>query len=369
MGTSISYTDLVKPSVLNQPVYEPGKPIEVVAREFGIDPETTIKLASNENPLGVSPKVLEAVKSFLNQSHFYPDGGCYLLRQKLARLTGLTPGQFIFGNGSNEIFELVGHAFISEGDEVVMGEQAFIVYKLVTLLFDAKPMEVPLVDFTHDLGGMLAAVSERTKVVFLPCPNNPTGTLNSNEQVLEFAEALPEHVILVLDEAYAEYQQEPVDLRPLMADGRKIICSRTFSKIYSLAGFRIGYGYCSEECASLMNRVREPFNVNSIAQAAALAALNDQDWVDKSREVNEQGLKMLSDFFHAKGIPFVPSRGNFILAELGDCARIFNEMEQEGVIVRPMGPYGLPEYMRISIGTGIQNQRLIETLQKVLDIS
>ena len=368
MGNRTSYTDLVKPSVLKQPIYEPGKPIDLVAREFGIDPHSTIKLASNENPLGVSPKAREAVEAFLDQSYLYPDGGCYELREKLAGHLGLSSDQLIFGNGSNEVIELIGHTFLEAGDEAVMGEQAFIVYKLVSLLFDAIPVEVPLVDFTHDLAGMLEAVTEKTKLVFLPCPNNPTGTLNLPEEVLEFAEALPEHVILVVDEAYAEYQSDPVDLRPLIAAGRKVICTRTFSKIYGLAGFRIGYGYCSKACASLLNRVREPFNVNSIAQVAATAALEDTDFVEESRRVNEAGLKFLSVFFEAHGLSYVPSRGNFILVQVGDGAEVFQAMQKEGVIVRPMSPYGFPDYVRISIGTEEQNQRLIETLQKTMGL-
>ena len=363
------FTDLANPSVLKQPVYEPGKPIDLVAREFGVDPSRTIKLASNENPLGASRKALDAVKAFLDQTYLYPDGGCYHLRQKLAKKTGLAPEQFVFGNGSNEVIELVGHAFLREGDEVVMGEQAFIVYKLITLLFQATPVEVPLVNFTHDLDGMLNAISERTKMVFLPAPNNPTGTLNAAEDVLAFAKALPDHVIFVLDEAYAEYLDDPVDLRPLIAEGRKIICTRTFSKIYGLAGFRLGYGYCSEECASLLNRVREPFNVNAVAQVAATAALDDDAFVEASRACNRAGLELMEAFCNKSGLAYVPSVGNFLLVHVGDGARVFQELQKVGVIVRPMGPYGFPEYVRISIGLEDENQRLIEALQTTLGLS
>ncbi|MCZ6675224.1 MAG: histidinol-phosphate transaminase [Verrucomicrobia bacterium] len=365
----ISYTDLVNPIVLKQPVYEPGKPIELVAREFGLDPDETIKLASNENPLGVSPQALEAVRGFLNRSYLYPDGGCYLLRQKLSQKMGLEPEQLVFGNGSNEVMELIGHAFFQPGDEVVMGEQAFIVYKLVTLLFQATPIEVPLVDFTHDLKAMREAITGRTKAVCLPCPNNPTGTLNPADEVLEFVRSLPEHVIFVLDEAYAEYLEDPVDLRSLIAEGRKIICTRTFSKIYGLAGFRIGYGYCSAECATLLNRVREPFNVNAIAQVAAVAALDDEDFVEASRRCNKAGLTQIIDFCKGRQISYVPSCGNFILVQVGDGARVFQSLQEVGVIVRPMAPYGFPDYLRISIGTGSQNLRMIEALQNALGFS
>ena len=366
---NLRFTDLANPSVLKQPIYEPGKPIDLVAREFGVDPATTIKLASNENPLGASPKALEAVKTFLDQSYLYPDGGCYLLRQKLSEKTGLAPEQFVFGNGSNEVIELVGHAFLQEGDEVVMGEQAFIVYKLITLLFQATPVEVPLINFTHDLEGMRAAINERTKMVFLPAPNNPTGTLNSADEILAFAKALPDHVIFVLDEAYAEYLDDPVDLRPLIAEGRKVICTRTFSKIYGLAGFRVGYGYCSEECASLLNRVREPFNVNAVAQVAATAALDDEAFVQASRECNEVGLRALESFCQEHKLDYVPSVGNFLLVNVGDGAHVFQELQRVGVIVRPMGPYGFPEYVRISIGRAEENQRLIAALQVTLGLS
>jgi histidinol-phosphate aminotransferase len=364
-----SYAELVNPSVLKQPIYEPGKPIDLVAREFGLDPASIIKLASNENPLGASPLALEAVKAFLNQSYLYPDGGCFLLRQKLSEKTGLTPDQFVFGNGSNEVIELIGHAFLQAGDEVVMGEQAFIVYKLISLLFQARPIEVPLVDFTHDLAGMRDAITERTKLVFLPSPNNPTGTLNPATEVLEFANSLPEHVIFVLDEAYAEYLEDPVDLRPLIAKGRKIICTRTFSKIYGLAGFRVGYGYCSAACASLLNRVREPFNVNAVAQVAATAALDDETFVAASRQCNSVGLSALESFCNRHHLGYVPSHGNFLLVDVGDGTRVFQALQALGVIVRPMGAYGFPKYVRISIGTAEGTQRLTEALQKTLGLS
>ncbi|MCB1122959.1 MAG: histidinol-phosphate transaminase [Verrucomicrobiae bacterium] len=364
-----SYTSLANPAVLTQPIYEPGKPIDVVAREFGLDPKTTIKLASNENPLGVSPKALEAVRTFLDQSFLYPDGGCYLLRRKLAQKLELQPDQLVFGNGSNEVFELIGHVFLKPGDEVVMGAQAFIVYKLITLLFQATPVEIPLVDFTHDLEAMRAAVTEKTKLVCLPCPNNPTGTLNPAEEVLAFARSLPDHVIFVLDEAYAEYLDNPVDLRPLIAEGRKIIGTRTFSKIYGLAGFRIGYGYCDPECAALLNRVREPFNVNAVAQVAATAALDDEAFVTASKECNRAGLRQVEAFCERHGLAFVPSHGNFILVRVGDGVGTFQKLQKKGVIVRPMSPYGFPDYVRISIGTAAQNQRLIEALQETLGLA
>ena len=368
-AAKLTYADLANPAIHRQPVYEPGRPIDVVAREFGLDPQETIKLASNENPLGASPMALAAVREFLNQTHLYPDGGCYLLREKLAQKLGLTSDQFVFGNGSNEVIELVGHAFLMPGDEVVMGEQAFIVYKLVTLLFGATPVEVPLRNFTHDLKAMGEAITEKTKLVFLPSPNNPTGTINEPAEVLDFARSLPDHVIFGLDEAYCEYLDDPVDLRPLMAEGRKIICFRTFSKIYGLAGFRLGYGYCGVDCASLLNRVREPFNVNSLAQAAALAALDDHPFVEQSREVNRAGLRDLSGFCQNFKLDYIPSHGNFMLIKVGNGREVFRKLQIVGVIVRPMEPYGLPEYVRISVGIKAENARLCRELHNVLGLS
>lgn len=273
---------LVNPNVLSQPVYEPGKPIDEVARELGLDPNGILKLASNENPLGPSPLALAAATRALAQSELYPDGGCFALRQKLAAIHGLAPDQWVVGNGSNELLELLGHVFLRPGDEVVMGTPAFIVYKLVALLFGARPVEVPLVNHRHDLDALARAITPRTKLIFLPSPNNPTGTANTPEEITAFVRALPEHVVFVFDEAYAEFLDNPPDLRPLIAEGRKVIGLRTFSKIYGLASLRVGYGYSSPELAALLNRVRQPFNVNAIGQAAALAALDDHAFVARA---------------------------------------------------------------------------------------
>ncbi len=270
------------------------------------------------------------------------------------------------GNGSNEIIELLGHAFLRPGDEVVMGTPAFIVYKLVALLFGAKPVEVPLVDHKHDLAALAAAVTPRTKLVFVPSPNNPTGTANTEEELIAFARSLPEHVIFAFDEAYAEYLESPPDLRPLIREGRKVICLRTFSKIYGLASLRVGYGYASAEMAALLNRVRQPFNVNAIGQAAAIAALDDQAFVEKSVAVNRAGLAQLEEGFREQGLECVRSLGNFVLARVGNGGRVFAELQKRGVIVRPVGGYGLPEWVRITVGTAEQNVRVLRELKAVL---
>lgn len=347
---------------MSQPVYEPGKPIEYVARELGLDPAGIIKLASNENPLGASPKAIRAVRAALKDSQLYPDGGCVRLREKLSAKLGLPPEQVAIGNGSNELLELLGHVFLGAGDEAVMGRPAFIVYKLVTLLFGAKPIEVPLVEHRHDLKAMAAAVTPRTKLVFLACPNNPTGTVNSAEEIVEFVRALPEHVVLVYDEAYAEYVENPPDLRPLIAEGRKVICLRTFSKIYGLAGFRVGYGYASAEMVALLNRVRQPFNVNAAGQEAAIAALDDEAFVGRSRRINAAGLKQLTKGFGRLGLETVPSAGNFLLVRVGDGDAVFQKLQRAGVIVRPVKGYGLPEWVRVTVGTKAQNERLLAVM-------
>ncbi|MBK8476123.1 MAG: histidinol-phosphate transaminase [Opitutaceae bacterium] len=358
----MTYAELAKPHVLSQPVYEPGKPIEYVARELGLDPSTIIKVASNENPLGPSPKALQAVRAVLKEAQLYPDGGCVRLREKLAAKLGLEPTQIAVGNGSNELLELLGEVFLGAGDEVVMGKPAFIVYKLVTMLFGATAVEVPLVNHTHDLKAMAAAVTPRTKLVYLACPNNPTGTANSQEEILAFVRGLPDHVVCAYDEAYAEYQENPPDLRPLIAEGRKVICLRTFSKIYGLAGFRVGYGYATAELVALLNRVRQPFNVNSVGQAAAIAALDDEAFVQRSRRVNKAGLRQLAKGFKQLGLEMVPSAANFVLVKVGDGDAVFQRLQRAGVIVRPVRGYGLPEWVRVTVGTKAQNEKLLAVL-------
>ena len=360
---------LANPAVLSQPVYEPGKPIEDVARELGLDPDGIIKLASNENPAGPSPLGIAAARRALGQAHLYPDGGCVALCEKLAKKWNLSPRQFVIGNGSNELLELVGHVFLRPGDEVVMGAPAFAIYKLVTLLFGAKPVEVPLVNHTHDLGAMLRAITPKTRVVYFASPNNPTGTINGAQEILDFALALPPHVVLVFDEAYAEFVEaggEAPDIRPLIAAGRHVIGLRTFSKLYGLAALRIGYGYASGEFASLLNRVRQPFNANAISQAAAIAALDDHDFTARCLLENKEGLAQVEAGCAKLGVECVPSRANFMLLKVGDGARVFAALQRRGVIVRPLGSYAMPEWIRVTIGTRAQNERLLLELAGVL---
>lgn len=353
---------IVRPAVLTQPVYEPGKPIEYVARELGLDPDGIVKLASNENPFGPSPRGVEAAIRALRQGQLYPDGGCYDLRQKLAARHGLSPDQFAVGSGSNEIIELLGHVFLGPGDEVVMGEPAFVVYKLVAALFGAKAVEVPLRDWRHDLPAMAAAVTARTKLVCVCSPNNPTGTANTAEELVTFVRGLPEHVVAVVDEAYAEFQPAAPDLTPLIREGRKLICLRTFSKIFGLASLRVGYGYGAAGLAGWLNRVRQPFNVNAIGQAAAAAALDDREFVERCAKETRAGLGQLQRGFAAMGLEQVPSEANFVLVRVGDGSAAFEALQRRGIIVRPVRSYGLPEWIRVTVGTGAQNERLLAEL-------
>jgi len=358
--------DLVNPSVLTQPVYEPGRPIDDVARELGLDPAGVIKLASNENPLGSSPQALAAMRQALERVALYPDGGCGVLRHTLAKKFDVTAEQIAVGNGSNELLELLGHLFLRPGDEVVMGTPAFIVYKLVTLLFGAKPIEIPLVNHVHDLDAMAAAITPATKLVCLPTPNNPTGTTNPPAKLREWALSLPDHVVLVIDEAYGEYLEDLVDWNPLIAAGRKVIVLRTFSKIYGLAGLRIGFARASAAMAGLLQRVRQPFNVNSLAQAGAIGATTDDEWVRSCRLSNSEGLAQLSRGLTELGLEFVPSFANFLLVKVGDGAAVFKSLQQVGIIVRPVAAYGMPAWIRITIGNPDENVRVLGALRSLL---
>ncbi|NBB79359.1 MAG: histidinol-phosphate transaminase [Verrucomicrobia bacterium] len=355
----MKYAELANAGVHEQPVYEPGKPIEAVAREFGLVSARIAKLASNENPFGPSPTAVAAAQAALQTAHLYPDGACTELRKAIAEERGIAEEAIIVGNGSNEIIELLGHAFLRPGLEVVMGAQAFIVYKLVTKLFGATPVEVSMRDFGHDLSAMRAAVTERTRLLFVASPNNPTGIANAEAELIELAESLPEHVIFCLDEAYAEYLDRAPDLRAQISAGRKVFCLRTFSKIYGLGGFRVGYGYGDPEMVQLLQQVRQPFNVSSVAQAAATAALGDLDFVENCRRANEAGRRQLVEGLAALGFASVGGQANFVLAEVGDGQAFFRALQEQGLIVRPLTGYGMPAHVRITIGTEAENRRLM----------
>ena len=348
--------------------YEPGKPIEETARELGLDPETIVKLASNENPLGPAPAAIEAMKNEASGVHIYPDGGGYKLRQALADHHGLGLENVVLGNGSNEIIELLCHCFLNPKAELIAAEHAFVVYKLMATLFGAKYVEVADPDFIHDLEGMADAITEDTRLVFIANPNNPTGTMVDEAALDRFMDRLPEHVVAVLDEAYYEFLEGAPDTLKYVREGRNVCVLRTFSKAYGLAGLRIGYGLASPQVAAILQKARQPFNANSMAQAAALAAMNDTEHVAKTMQTNREGLAFYEQAFAARGLEYVPSAANFVLVKVGDGDDLFAKMLRKGVIVRAMSGYKLPEWVRISVGTMEENKRCIEVLDETLDL-
>lgn len=360
----------LNPALKNLPVYQPGRPIEEVARELGLPAAEIIKLASNENPFGPSPLALAAMEKTLKQVHLYPDGNAFYLKRKLAEKLGVETGNLIFGSGSNEIIEFVGHALLDSQSEVVVSQYCFAVYPIVTALFGAKLVTVPAKEFGHDLSGMVRAITPKTKIVFVANPNNPTGTLASREEVVKLINGVPPHVLLVMDEAYIEFTDDPVDLMPLVRRGDfpNLVLMRTFSKIYGLAGLRIGYGVGHPDLISALEKVRQPFNTNLLAQAAAIAALDDIEHLQRTRANNHAGLRFFERAFRELELQFVRSVTNFILVKVGDGGRVFSELQKRGVITRPMAGYGLPEWIRISIGTPQENNRCLVALKEALGL-
>ena len=357
----------LNPALARLPVYQPGRPIEEVARELGLPAARIIKLASNENPLGPSPKAQAAIAKAARQMHLYPDGNAFYLKCRLARALGVEPANLALGSGSNEIIEFLGHALLGPDTEVIVSEYCFAVYPIVTHLFGAKLVIVPAKNFGHDLTAMLAAVTPRTRILFVANPNNPTGTLASAAALRRLVNAVPPHVMLVMDEAYVEFLPKPFDLLPFVRSGRKpnLILLRTFSKIYGLAGLRIGYGIGHPEFIAALEKVRQPFNLNAMAQAGALAALDDTAHVRRTRQNNLAGMKLLETSLRKLGLEYVPSAANFILVHVGEGQRVFEELQRRGVITRPMGGYQLPEWIRISVGTPAENQRCLKALGEV----
>ncbi len=360
-------TSPVLPSL---PVYQPGRPIEEVARELNLPADDIIKLASNENPLGPSKKAVSAMKEAIKKVNLYPDGSAFYLKQKLAAKLNVTPGHLILGNGSNEILELIGHALLAPEARVVVSQYCFAVYPIVTALFGANLTVVPAKKYGHDLTAMLAAITPDTRVVFVANPNNPTGTSASAEELTAFVNAVPANVLVALDEAYVEFLDKPQDFLPLIRSGDRpnLILMRTFSKIYGLAGLRIGYGIGHPEFIAELEKIRQPFNINLVAQAGAMAALDDDVHMAKTRRVNARGLRLYAREFRKLGLEFVKSSANFILVRVGDGQRVFVELQKLGVIVRPMGGYQLPEWVRITVGTPKENERCLQALRTVLGV-
>jgi histidinol-phosphate aminotransferase len=362
----ISIWDLANPQLREIAVYQPGKPIEETARELGLDPDAIIKLASNENPLGPSAKAIEAMRHALGKAHLYPDGGGFCLCNAVAVKLSLAPENIILGNGSNEVLEFLGHAFLNPGDDVVTSQYAFVVYKLIATSFGARTIEVPSSDYHQDLDGMLVAITPKTRLIFIPNPNNPTGTLLSQRAIDDFMSRIPENVIVVFDEAYFEFLDRPPDTLRFVREGRNIVVLRTFSKIHGLAGLRIGYAVGSADLVEVLHKTRQPFNVNSIAQIGALAALEDDEHLRETKRVVDEGRAYLHEQFAKMKIPFVPGTANFVMANVGDGHAVFEKLLRQSIIVRPLKGYNLPEWVRISVGTMEENKKLVAALKKVI---
>jgi len=348
--------------------YVPGKPVEELAREFHLDPAGIVKLASNENPRGPSPKALAAIATAAADLTRYPDGNGFALRSALASRLGVAPECLVLGNGSNDVLELVTQAFLTPGDEAIYAQHAFAVYPLATHARGAKGVEVPAKDHGHDLPAMLAAVTPRTRVVFVANPNNPTGTWIGAAAMEAFVASVPREVVVVLDEAYDEYLAPSDRSRSISWIARypNLIVSRTFSKAYGLAALRVGYGVMDASVADLLNRVRQPFNVNSFAQAAAIAALGDAAYVEESARSNREGMRQIEAGLAKLGVAFVPSHGNFLLVNVGDGARVYAALLRDGVIVRPVANYGLPGFLRVTVGLPAENERFLAALGRAL---
>jgi histidinol-phosphate aminotransferase len=364
----MSIADLAPSNIRGIAPYQPGKPISELAREMGLDEASIIKLASNENPLGVSPRAQDAIRAVLSDLSRYPDGNGFELKAALSRRYATSADCIVLGNGSNDVLDIAARAFLTSGDEAVYSQHAFAVYPLAVQAIGARAVEVPARDYGHDLDAMARAVTPKTRIVFVANPNNPTGTFASADKLEAFIAALPSTLLVVLDEAYNEYL--PLEVRAdTLAWIRKysnLVITRTFSKVYGLAGLRVGYAFACPEVADLMNRVREPFNVNSVALAAAAAALEDREFVERSYEVNRSGMRQLVDGLNALGLEFIPSFGNFVTFRVADAARVFQRLLEAGVIVRPLGGYGMPHHLRVTVGLDTENARFLESLQRAI---
>ncbi|HQZ04097.1 MAG TPA: histidinol-phosphate transaminase [Thauera sp.] len=348
--------------------YQPGKPISELAREMGLAEASIVKLASNENPLGMSTHARDAARAAISDLARYPDGGAFALKAALCRKFGVKSEQLVIGNGSNDILDMAAQAFLSPGRSAVYAQHAFAVYPLATQARGAHGIEVPAKHFGHDLDAMAAAVSADTRIIFIANPNNPTGTFLPGEEIEAFLGKVPQQVLVVLDEAYTEYLSSAQRYDAIAWTERfpNLLVSRTFSKAYGLAGLRVGYAIAHPDVADLMNRVRQPFNVSSVALAAAEAALDDDEFLAQSAELNRRGMQQLTAAFAALGLEWIPSAGNFVTFKIGDAAGINHALLQQGVIVRPIAGYGMPHWLRVSIGLPEENSRFISALKQAL---
>ena len=348
--------------------YQPGKPISELAREMGLDEARIVKLASNENPLGASDRVLASMREAIAGIGRYPDGNGFELKQAISQRLSVSVDSIVLGNGSNDVLELAARAFLTPGTSAVYAQHAFVVYPLATQAAGAGGIAVPARNYGHDLDAMRAAIRDDTRIVFIANPNNPTGTWLEPESVLQFLHQVPADVLVVLDEAYNEYlpSSQTADSVGWLKKFPNLIVTRTFSKAYGLAGLRVGYGLAHPQLADLFNRVRQPFNVSSIAQVAAVAALGDQEFVKKSFELNIAGMKQLTEGFRKLGLDWIPSHANFVSFRIARAAQVYQQLLAQGVIVRPIAGYGLPEHLRVSIGLESENARFLDALQRIV---
>lgn len=348
--------------------YQPGKPISELAREMGLAEASIVKLASNENPLGMGARARDAAMNTFSELSRYPDGGAFALKAAISRKFGVSADQIVIGNGSNDILELAARTFLAPGLAAVFAQHAFAVYPLATNATGARCIEVAARDYGHDLDAMAAAISPDVRVVFIANPNNPTGTYLSGDALEAFLARVPSDVLVVLDEAYTEYlaPEQRYDAISWLPRFPNLLVSRTFSKAYGLAGLRVGYAIAHPGVADLMNRVRQPFNVSSVALAAAEAALGDDEFLAQSAELNRRGMAQLTEAFAEMGLTWIPSAGNFVTFKVGDAAAVNQGLLKRGVIVRPIAGYGMPEWLRVSIGLPEENSRFIEALRQIL---
>ncbi len=350
--------------------YLPGKPISELAREIGLDESSIIKLASNENPLGTSPLALEAMEKALNEVMRYPDGNGFELKKALSKKYVVNSDQIILGNGSNDVLELAARVFLKPGTSAVFSQHAFAVYPLVTQATGATGIVVPAKNYGHDIDAMLEAITPDTRIVFIANPNNPTGTFLPAPDVLRFLEHIPRDVLVILDEAYNEYLPDTsrVDTIKWLDIFPNLLITRTFSKIYGMAGIRIGFGLAHAQLSGLMNRIRQPFNVNSIGLAGALAAINDTEFVKRSYALNQAGMLQITSGLRQLGLTYIPSYGNFLSfkVENGKTAAVYQYLLQRGIIVRPIGIYEMPEFLRVTVGLASENNKFLQLLESAI---
>ena len=367
---TIDFTKLAVEGVQGLRAYQPGKPIDELAREFNLNEADIVKLASNENPLGPSDKALEAIRNELSDLTRYPDGNGFELKKALTEKLGVNADQLTLGNGSSDILEFIVKCFVSKGDDVIVSQHAFAIYGLVTKMVGGSIIQVPAKNWGHDLPEMVKSITEKTKIIFVTNPNNPTGTWNTKSELESFLQQVPEHVIVLLDEAYFEYVEEaeyPSGI-DYLSKYPNLVVTRTFSKAYGLASLRVGYGVSSPELADLMNRVRPPFNVDSFALAAAVASVRDEAYVRQSKELNDEGMRQLQSGFEQLNLSWIPSVGNFICVEVpGNAMEVYQGLLEVGVIVRPVANYEMPNHLRVSIGTQKENQVFLLKLKELLD--